>query len=138
LLDANEGLDIVEEYPQVKKWYLIGHSLGGSAASTIIEQHSKIKGIIFLASYPIVSIDVPSLTVYGGQDGVLPIADIEKSKQNVRKDAVFHEIKQGNHANFGMYGPQKGDNRSPLTSKEQQDEALDEIKQFIDMPSSIL
>jgi len=134
LLDSNEGLDIIEEYPQIKKWYLIGHSLGGSAASTIVEQHPKIKGIIFLASYPIDSIDVPSLTIYGGRDGVLPVADIEKSKQDVRKDAVFHEIKQGNHANFGMYGRQKGDNSSSLTSKEQQDESLDEIKRFIDTP----
>jgi len=134
LLDANEGLDIIEEYPQVKRWYLMGHSLGGSAASTIVEQNPKIKGIIFLASYPIDSIDVPSLTIYGGRDGVLPVADIEKSKQDVRKDAIFHEIKQGNHANFGMYGPQKGDNSSPLTPKEQQNESLDEIKRFIDAP----
>ena len=132
LLNADKGLDLIDDYPEVKHWYLIGHSLGGSAASTIIGRNPKIEGIIFLASYPIDSIDAPSLTIYGGRDGVLPVADIEKSKQDLRKNAVFHEIEQGNHANFGMYGRQKGDNNSPLTPKEQQDESLDEIKRFID------
>ena len=131
LLDSKKGLSIIEEHPKIKQWYLIGHSLGGSAASTILEDSPKIKGMIFLASYPIDAIAIPSLTVYGGQDGVLPVEDIEDSKQDVRSDAVFHLIKNGNHANFGMYGKQKGDNESPLTPKEQQDETLKVIQEFV-------
>lgn len=131
LLDSKKGLSIIEEHPKIKQWYLIGHSLGGSAASTILEDSPKIKGMIFLASYPIDAIDTPSLTVYGGRDGVLPVEDIEDSKQDVRSDAVFHLIQDGNHANFGMYGKQKGDNDSPLTPKEQQDETLKVIREFV-------
>jgi len=131
LLDSKKGLSIIEDHPKIKRWYLIGHSLGGSAASTILEDSPKIKGMIFLASYPIDAIDTPSLTVYGGRDGVLPVKDIEDSKQDVRSDAVFHLIKDGNHANFGMYGKQKGDNNSPLTSKAQQDETLKVIREFV-------
>ena len=131
LLNANEGLSIIDDHPDVKRWYLIGHSLGGSAASTILDDSSKFKGIIFLASYPIDAIDTPSLTVYGGRDGVLPVKDIEASKANVRSDATFHLIKDGNHANFGMYGKQKGDNSSLLSAKEQQDETLTVIEAFL-------
>jgi dienelactone hydrolase len=131
LLNANEGLSIIDDHPDVKRWYLIGHSLGGSAASTILDESPKIKGIIFLASYPIDAIDTPSLTVYGGRDGVLPVKDIEASKEDVRSDATFHLIKDGNHANFGMYGKQKGDNSSPLSAKEQQDETLTVIEAFL-------
>ncbi|OIN67567.1 alpha/beta hydrolase [Exiguobacterium sp. KRL4] len=131
LLNANEGLSIIDDHPDVKRWYLIGHSLGGSAASTILDDSPKIKGIIFLASYPIDTIDTPSLTVYGGRDGVLPVKDIEASKEDVRSDATFHLIKDGNHANFGMYGKQKGDNSSPLSAKEQQDETLTVIEAFL-------
>ena len=131
LLDSKKGLSIIEEHPKIKQWYLVGHSLGGSAASTILEDSPKIKGMIFLASYPIDVIDTPSLTVYGGRDGVLPVEDIEDSKQDVRSDAVFHLIQDGNHANFGMYGKQKGDNDSPLTPKEQQDETLKVIREFV-------
>lgn len=131
LLNANEGLSIIDDHPDVKRWYLIGHSLGGSAASTILDESPKIKGIIFLASYPIDAIDTPSLTVYGGRDGVLPVKDIEASKAEVRSDATFHLIEDGNHANFGMYGKQKGDNSSPLSAKEQQDETLTVIDAFL-------
>ena len=131
LLNANEGLSIIDDHPDVKRWYLIGHSLGGSAASTILGDSSKIKGIIFLASYPIDAIDTPSLTVYGGRDGVLPVKDIEASKANVRSGATFHLIKDGNHANFGMYGKQKGDKSSLLSAKEQQDETLTVIEAFL-------
>lgn len=76
-------------------------------------------------------IDVPSLTIYGGQDGLLPIEDIEASRENLRSDAVFHEIEEGNHANFGMYGEQSGDNPSTLSPKEQLDETLSVIKEFV-------
>lgn len=131
LLDSNRGLDVIEEYPDITKWYLMGHSLGGSAASTIAEANEKIAGIIFLASYPIDAIDIPSLTVYGEIDGVLPVEDIEASTENLRDDATFHEIEDGNHANFGMYGEQKGDNSSPLTAKEQLDETLAVIREFV-------
>lgn len=131
LLNSDAGFEIIEQYPEVSTWYLMGHSLGGSAASTIVESNSKIKGIIFLASYPIDAIDVPSLTVYGEIDGVLPVEDIEASQENLRDDAVFHEIKGGNHANFGMYGEQKGDNTSDLTPKEQLDETLSVIEEFV-------
>ena len=131
LLDANAALPIIDANPKIKRWYVMGHSLGGSAASTVLEENSKIKGIIFLASYPIDAIDTPSLTVYGGRDGVLPVTDIEASKKNLRSDAMFHFIKEGNHANFGMYGAQKGDNTSPLTPKAQQDETIEAIESFL-------
>ena len=131
LLDSNRGLYVIDEYPDITKWYLMGHSLGGSAASTIAQASNKIKGIIFLASHPIDAIDVPSLTVYGEIDDVLPVEDIEASRENLSEDAVFYEIKDGNHANFGMYGEQKGDNVSPLSAKEQLDETLSVIREFV-------
>lgn len=131
LLDSDRGLDIIEEYQDITTWYLMGHSLGGSAVSTITEANDKIAGIIFLASYPIDAIDVPSLTVYGEIDGVLPVEDIEASKENLRDDAIFYEIEDGNHANFGMYGEQKGDNVSPLSAQEQLDETLEAIREFV-------
>lgn len=131
LLDSNRAFEYMEDYPEIDTWYLMGHSLGGAAASTIVEENEKIAGIIFLASYPVDSIDVPSLTIYGGQDGLLSAEDIESSRENLRSDAVFHKIEEGNHANFGMYGEQAGDNPSPLSPKEQLDETVMSIKEFI-------
>jgi hypothetical protein len=67
------------------------------------------------------------LSVSGERDGLATPADIEASRENVPDDALFHQIKDGNHANFGMYGPQDGDNDSPLSAKKQLDETIDHI-----------
>lgn len=50
--------EIIKEYKGVKEWYLSGHSLGGVAASSYAADHpNKVKGIIYLASYPAESTD---------------------------------------------------------------------------------
>lgn len=132
LLNSDVALDIMDDHPSVKRWYLIGHSLGGTAASSIIKEHAeRINGIIFLASYPIEKISIPSLTIYGGKDGVLPASDIIENKKNVSSHAQFYKIPEGNHANFGMYGSQKGDNESTLTPKQQIDSSIETIERFI-------
>ncbi|EEK78278.1 hypothetical protein bcere0009_28010 [Bacillus cereus R309803] len=40
-------------------------------------------------------------------------------------------IKGGNHAHFGMYGEQKGDNASLITPKAQRDETVKVIEQWL-------
>lgn len=131
ILDIDAADDIIAAHPDVKRWYVGGHSLGGSAASGYaLEHEDQVEGVIFLASYPISSMtesDLRVLSVSGEVDGLASRDDIEASRDNVPNDAVFYEIKGGNHANFGMYGPQDGDNDSPLSAKEQLDETIDQI-----------
>jgi hypothetical protein len=52
-------------------------------------------------------------------------------RDSLPADSQFVQIEGGNHANFGMYGPQKGDQESPLTSKEQLDEVLSAILEWL-------
>ena len=46
------------------------------------------------------------------------------------KNNTMHMIK-GNHANFGMYGEQKGDNASLITPKAQRDETVKVIEEWL-------
>ena len=41
------------------------------------------------------------------------------------------EIEGGNHAQFGNYGPQKGDLPATISAEEQQAQAVDAITDFI-------
>ncbi|MCT4783091.1 MULTISPECIES: alpha/beta hydrolase [Exiguobacterium] len=131
IADIDAAETIIVAHPDIERWIVGGHSLGGSAASGYaLENESRVEGVIFLASYPISSMtesELRVLSISGEIDGLATQADIEASRDDVPVDSVFHQIQDGNHANFGMYGPQDGDNDSPLSAKEQLDETIDQM-----------
>lgn len=135
IADIDAADAIIAAHPNIERWIVGGHSLGGSAASGYaLEHEEKVEGVVFLASYPISTMadsDLSVLSVSGERDGLATPADIEASRDNLPDDAVFHQIQDGNHANFGMYGPQSGDNDSPLSAKDQLDETIDQILDWL-------
>lgn len=122
--DTNAAEKIIAAFPQIQKWAVAGHSLGGVAASSYAAAHpEKIQGIGFWASYPQNSMttfpgDVASISATN--DGLATPAKIEDSKTNLPASAVFVPIQGGNHAQFGYYGPQEGDNPATISREEQQ------------------
>ncbi|MFL8937318.1 alpha/beta hydrolase [Rossellomorea oryzaecorticis] len=123
--------EMMERYPSVEKWYVGGHSLGGVAAASFAHDNlDEVAGLFFLGSYPgggddFSEKDLPVLSIFAENDGLTSSENIEQSKALLPDDAVFYEIDGGNHAQFGMYGPQKGDNKAELPVKEQQDQIVD-------------
>ncbi|MCC2379432.1 alpha/beta hydrolase [Bacillus wiedmannii] len=126
---------VMEQYPEVQKWYVAGHSMGGAMISKYAFQHEdKVDGIIFLGSYPADDFStklIPMLSIYGEVDALATVDKIENNKKLMSKNTTMHMIKGGNHANFGMYGEQKGDNASLITSKTQQDETVKVIEEWL-------
>ncbi len=123
--------EMMKRYPSVEKWYVGGHSLGGVAAASFAHDNlDEVDGLFFLGSYPgggddFSKKDLPVLSIFAENDGLTSSENIEESKALLPDDAVFYEIDGGNHAQFGMYGPQKGDNKAELPVKEQQDQIVD-------------
>lgn len=120
-VDAAEG--IVEEYPEIEKWYIGGHSLGGSMAAAYAAEHpGKFEGVILLASYSTAALQNSVsnvISIYGSKDQVLNLEKYEEYRSNLPED--FHEeiMEGGNHAYFGTYGPQKGDGEATITNEVQ-------------------
>ncbi|MGE6548957.1 alpha/beta hydrolase [Bacillus mycoides] len=135
ILGINAVDSVIEKYPEVQKWYVAGHSMGGAMISKYAFQHEdKVDGIIFLGSYPADDFStksIPMLSIYGEVDALATVEKIENSKKLMSKNTTMHMIKGGNHANFGMYGEQKGDNASLITSKAQRDETAKVIEQWL-------
>jgi hypothetical protein len=86
---------------------------------------------VLLAAYPTEKINKPVLSIYGSDDGVFNLKTYNESKP-LMKNLTEVIIDGGNHAQFGYYGNQSGDNPAKITTEKQQDKSVDEIVKFID------
>ena len=125
VFNVNAADKVFEEFPNIEKWFLGGHSLGGAMASSYVGKYfEKLNGLILLGAYPINEADIPTLAVYGSEDEGLNISKLEETINKL-------EIIGGNHAYFGNYGEQKGDGVAAITREEQQEIAAEVIVDFI-------
>lgn len=122
---ANAADGVYSKLPDIKNWYIGGHSLGGAMASNYASgNQDKLDGLILLGAY--IYGDYPpadALTVYGSFN-----SDLEKDIDYTENIVV---IEGGNHAQFGNYGAQKGDPPATISAEQQQDEAVSAILDFI-------
>lgn len=116
--------EIIAFYPAVAHWVIGGHSLGGTmAAQYAYERPEQIQGLVLWASYPAGETQPPAglhaLSLYGTQDGLIPLSEIEASAALLPADTQFVAINGGNHAQFGFYGAQDGDKPAGISPEEQ-------------------
>ena len=123
VLDVDAADGIREQFPDVEKWYIGGHSLGGAMASAYLEARADaFEGLILLGAYASADLSQSGLKVlslYGSEDGVLDREKYDSSKPNLPESFTETVIEGGCHAGFGLYGAQKGDGVPTLTAEEQ-------------------
>lgn len=123
VFDINAAKTAFEEFPEVNRWYIGGHSLGGAMASDFANKNKeKLQGLVLLGAYPVKKIDFPILTIVGSEDGVINRKKLEGLN--------ITEIEGGNHAYFGNYGPQNGDGKATISREKQQQITVKQIIQF--------
>ena len=109
------------------RWYVGGHSLGGAIAANYAASHGEaLEGLILLAAYPTKELpeDLTEILVVGSEDGVVSREKIEAGRALAPEDYFEAEITGGNHAQFGNYGPQRGDGTPTISAEEQQAETV--------------
>ena len=115
-------------------WYVGGHSLGGAMAAVYAAEHGEgLSGLILLAAYATKPLDqhLAVLELHGSEDGVLNRDKLEQGRQYLPSSALAEELPGGNHAQFGDYGPQKGDGAATVSREEQTRWAVDRIEGMI-------
>ena len=123
---VNIANDVLASYPQINTWVIGGHSLGGTmAAQFAYDNPSTIHGLVLWAAYPSSDTDLSNsmvrvTTIHGSNDGLVSIAQIDDSMTLLPPSTVRVEITGGNHAQFGWYGDQEGDNPATITREQQQ------------------
>ncbi|MBR0461262.1 MAG: alpha/beta hydrolase [Erysipelotrichaceae bacterium] len=135
LFGINKADRIISEYPEVKEWYIGGHSLGGVCAAMYLDKHQEdLAGLILLASYTTKDLSgsgLKALSITATNDGILNREKYDENKANLPEGYKEYIIEGGNHCQFADYGFQKGDNEASISSERQLQETAAAITAFI-------
>ena len=125
IFDVNAAEDVMAQFPEIRHWYLAGHSMGGAMASKFASDHpDQVEGLILMGAY--LYGDYPeeqTLTIYGSLN--------QSVEDHIDYTENIVEIQGGNHAQFGNYGPQKGDLPAEISAQEQQAQTVAAIEAFL-------
>ena len=125
IFDWDAAAEVIPQFPDIRHWYIGGHSMGGAMASQFASRNlDQVEGLILMGAY--IYGDYPpekALTIYGSLNQ--SVEDKIDYTQNV------YEIQGGNHAQFGNYGPQKGNLPATITAEKQQEQTALAIGEFL-------
>ena len=108
-----------ERYPEVDVWAVGGHSLGGAMACRhAAENAAAYEALVLHAAYcdrDVSDSGLDVLSVLGAADGVIDAERERASRSNLPPDARVVVLDGVNHAGFGAYGRQRGDDPASLS-----------------------
>lgn len=130
ILDADAAADVITAQPKIQHWAVGGHSLGGAMAANFVYTHpDAVDGLVLWAAYPASNNDlsrsgVRVVSISGTLDGLTTPEKIAASLPLLPPDTIFVAIEGGNHAQFGWYGDQSGDNPAAISRQQQQEQII--------------
>ena len=130
ILDMYAADGIAGQYPDVSRWSVGGHSLGGTMAASCAAAHAEdYAALVLLAAYATSGVpeSMAAVSVYGDRDQVLNLEKYAAYRSNLPADAAEVVIPGGNHAQFGDYGHQKGDGQAAVSAQEQLEQTVQAI-----------
>ena len=128
---------VIEAYPHISTWILAGHSLGGASAAIFAENHpNRIDALALWDSYPPDSADLSDntfavISIFGTTNKFPNTENFNDKKHLLPADTIFVGIEGANHAQFGDYGPQKGDVVASMSLDEQHEKVAEIMLDFI-------
>ena len=132
VFNSGAAANVAEANPEINRWAVGGHSLGGAMACRHTARGADVDGLLLLAAYCDDDDDlrevassperngadgVHVLSVQGTEDGVI---DRERERANrplLGPNASIVSIEGMNHAQFGAYGDQRGDNPATISDE---------------------
>lgn len=128
VFDINAAEDVHAAYPEIKHWYLGGHSLGGAMAAYYASKHAdQLDGLILLGAYSTEDLsdtDLKVALIDGTHDEVINKKKVTETKNNYPENARSYMISGGNHSQFGSYGHQRGDGTAAISPEKQWEETV--------------
>ncbi|MDO8879691.1 MAG: alpha/beta hydrolase [Coriobacteriia bacterium] len=125
VLDPGRAETLMDSAPEVVRWAVGGHSLGGAmAAAYATTEDDRVAGLVLLAAYPAASTDLTAsglavLSIIGTEDRVVDPEVFAEAVERLPADTTYLKLDGGNHAQFGDYGRQTRDGEATITREEQ-------------------
>lgn len=133
-LDGQTIKKIISDHNEITLWAVAGHGSGGEAMSGLLESNPKVKGAIFLASYPGDKVDLSKsslrfVSITGTMDHILDKETYEARKSKLPANTMFVKIEGGNYAYFANYAD---DSAAEISRNDQQIQASVQIQNLLD------
>jgi hypothetical protein len=127
--------DAIKAAPDIQKWAVGGHSLGGvAAAGYCADAKPAVKGLVLLAAYPtsdLTQSGMHVLSITASLDGVLNNRAWLDAQKLLPSNTEYLAIEGGNHSQFGRYGTQAGDNEATIPEAEQRGQVSAATVEFL-------
>jgi len=126
VLAPDRAAEVIAAFPEIGRWAVGGHSLGGAMAARFAYQNpDAAQGLALWAAYPASGDDLSGYStavtsISATEDGLSTEEEIAASRPLLPPDTSWVAIEGGNHAQFGWYGPQAGDGTATISREEQQ------------------
>ena len=135
-LEPKAAETVISMHPEIKSWYLAGHSMGGLTASGFAADYpEKVCGLIMLAAYTnrdLSDSELSVLSIFGDTDGVMNKALYDERKDWYPDDFEEYIIEGANHAQYGDYGEQPRDNEALISAESQQKQTADIMLKWLE------
>ncbi len=117
IFGRSRAAPLIEDTPGIETWWVGGHSLGGAMAASWLgdQEPGAVDGLTLWASFSTGGAELGErdelsvLSVSGSRDGLATPEDIAERRALLPPHALMVEVEGMNHAQFGRYGPQRGD-----------------------------
>ncbi|WP_256295838.1 alpha/beta hydrolase [Haloarchaeobius salinus] len=120
VLDNDAASPVISNEDGIDSWYVGGHSLGGAMACRYANGNAgRVDGLVLAASYCDVDVSgsgLATVAITGTRDGVLNRDRFESNRRFLPADATFVSVEGMNHAQFGDYGAQDGDDEATIST----------------------
>ena len=109
IFNTNAANEIIAAHPEIERWVIGGHSVGGTAAALYVSANpDQIAGLAIWSSYPadnadISDLDLPVILLYGGNEIRVTDESVGARKHLLPPDTLYIKIEGGDHHQFGAY-----------------------------------
>ncbi len=138
VLGIDRASEVIAAHPEIQRWALGGHSLGGSMAAQYLASHpGSVHGLVLWASYSAATLDGDaepsffSLLVYGSLDAGAASYTSPEHLANLGAPPRIVVIEGGNHEQMGWYTGQPNDPPATISRVEQQRQLVDATAAFL-------
>lgn len=137
----NVADEIMAAHPEIHRWVIGGHSVGGTMAAQYTNRHRDvIAGLAIWASYPAGTTDladagIPVVLIYGSHDPRVNDDSVGNRRHLLPADTRYVRIDGGDHHQFGSYEIKPQEHHAIIDRAAQQRQIIEQTLVVIEAAS---